>query len=894
MHVKFAAVVYHDSTERSDESKDLANNPDEIKIDLEEYIAVNNPDEIVMSPGGIINDSNKVPRTLEEDINHREEIAVSSEVNNISEILDFPDANGPLEFSYDEEWLAITKATHEFLSLEYLQIPLPSDEDIARRVETDLQWVRENITKKDPGLLIPNNFQQTAPNQDELRTSTSHPVYDLSLITDSPTTFGMLLSLGGDITKSESTLQPVIQITIPQIFRYLNLSIAFSSSELRIGIISFMLIILKQYPRSMMDINSVDPKLAVDIIKSILKFVNDLPPDLDERDLECELFIEEGHAADIFSRIRDLLFQRASIEEIRALIKAKSRTHSQSVAVEPLCKAFVSKVHDVIISVQQQSNFSEITITSPDDTHDIEGLLASIHPRPLHWSSTTLGFFPEPLRSHLAAQQLEIGDIPSMGRDVILLEFPPSKMASYTIILINFIVEMIEDDPNEHPVEVCYQMLDELIWRYQILAFEHVLFALVRGHSETNATAFGILDYLLFKSEGFSERVSYFISLKFSHRYWVEDDHHDKLMKYLERYPEYFQYEAYAMDGYEMVNKPLEPPLDTHMPIYYTNSIRKSLPILDIVIGRLVEFGEQKMLIKLLDEYGHPEIMTRLIKLLGNNFSWPSLAGAMLSTNRNFFHYLFSLNLDYDEYDIDSELRQYGSLEIFSEDIFEITYFEKVFHKLAESMPQEKYVPKADTNLPERHFREIPNPTVLALHVACIEILAIPTSPEEIVKATLDMIIRANGRKKISLQPVVIHAVGLLYSFLPTEEFVYKVFDEMVMTITTDPHLREFSQEYNLKVKTALQLRKIICKSRYCYAETLRALGHPVLAASKYGKLASRLRKPMDAISENAMFAADVLSIPELDIVKKKEELFDSYVTSPRIQYEDLMRLLWM
>ncbi|CAG8788657.1 4967_t:CDS:2, partial [Acaulospora morrowiae] len=53
------------------------------------------------------------------------------------------------------------------------------------------------------------------------------------LITDSPTTFGMLLSLGGDITQSESTLQPVIQITIPQIFKYLNDSIS-SSEEARL------------------------------------------------------------------------------------------------------------------------------------------------------------------------------------------------------------------------------------------------------------------------------------------------------------------------------------------------------------------------------------------------------------------------------------------------------------------------------------------------------------------------------------------------------------------------------------------------------------------------------------------------------------------------------------
>lgn len=177
-------------------------------------------------------------------------------------------------------------------------------------------------------------------------------------------------------------------------------------------------------------------------------------------------------------------------------------------------------------------------------------------------------------------------------------------------------------------------MLEELIWRYQILAFEHVLFALIRGQREKNATAFKILDFLLFKSEEYSGRVNYFISLGFTHRYWIEDDHHDKLMTYLERYPEYFQYEAYAIGGYdeyETVAKKLDPPLTaTNMPIYYTSAIRKSLPILDLVIGRLIEFGETEMLARLLDEYGqiykfHQTPLSFVRDLLCYYYSAPTL-----------------------------------------------------------------------------------------------------------------------------------------------------------------------------------------------------------------------------------------------------------------------------
>ncbi|RHZ74202.1 hypothetical protein Glove_227g124 [Diversispora epigaea] len=501
-----------------------------------------------------------------------------------------------------------------------------------------------------------------------------------------------------------------------------------------------------------------------------------------------------------------------------------------------------------------------IKLRGLNDFHDMESLLLSIYPVPIQWSATTLSYFPEPLRTHLITQQPEVLIIPpftdqdmnlalepgnffllvsdttlapegeeilkehysklehqpiflcsvwkigckrkSLNPDMmstlrkVLLQFPPSKMASYTMTLIDFIIEKIEtdSDTDSTPVEVCHQMLDELIWRYQILSFEHVLFALVKGHSEKNSTAFKILEYLLIESNGYSDRVQYFISLGFSHRYWVEDDHHDKMMKYLERYPEYFQYEAYAMDGYETITKTLEPPLTTHMPIYYTNAIRKSLPILDIVIGRLIEFGEQELLIKILDDYRHiykyhqtPLCFVR--DLFCYYYSSRVLREQAITTR------LIKL-LDFDEFEFESELLQYGSNNFF--ETFDVTYFEKVLHKLADSVSQEKYAPKRDSKLPERHFREIPNPVVLSLHIACIEILAIPVKSEDIVKATLDIVVRANGSKKISLQQSAIHAIALLYSFLPVEEFVYKMFDEMAVCISTDPHLGEFSQEFNL------------------------------------------------------------------------------------------------
>ena len=42
-------------------------------------------------------------------------------------MVDFPEARGPKELQYDEEWLAVLRGTHHLLSLAHRAKPLPGD-----------------------------------------------------------------------------------------------------------------------------------------------------------------------------------------------------------------------------------------------------------------------------------------------------------------------------------------------------------------------------------------------------------------------------------------------------------------------------------------------------------------------------------------------------------------------------------------------------------------------------------------------------------------------------------------------------------------------------------------------------------------------------------------------
>ena len=56
------------------------------------------------------------------------------------QVVEFPDVEGPLEFSYDEEWLSILQATHNLMSLRRQQSPLPG------KHETVVQWMSKGIS----------------------------------------------------------------------------------------------------------------------------------------------------------------------------------------------------------------------------------------------------------------------------------------------------------------------------------------------------------------------------------------------------------------------------------------------------------------------------------------------------------------------------------------------------------------------------------------------------------------------------------------------------------------------------------------------------------------------------------------------------------------------------
>jgi lariat debranching enzyme len=85
-----------------------------------------------------------------------------------TQIIDIPEPEGAAEggppvLSYDEEWLAVVRATQSLLSLGHAPSPMPPPELLLPAVERERLVVRAYAASRPEGLRIPEDFAPTAP-----------------------------------------------------------------------------------------------------------------------------------------------------------------------------------------------------------------------------------------------------------------------------------------------------------------------------------------------------------------------------------------------------------------------------------------------------------------------------------------------------------------------------------------------------------------------------------------------------------------------------------------------------------------------------------------------------------------------------------------------------------
>jgi hypothetical protein len=201
------------------------------------------------------------------------------------------------------------------------------------------------------------------------------------------------------------------------------------------------------------------------------------------------------------------------------------------------------------------------------------------------------------------------------------------------------------------------------------------------GNAQRTTTASKYLRYLLLESSEFQRRVQKWDSLEFSHRPWTEENFQEKLMQYLAEFPEYHEFDSFAMRQYEpMVELPQQ---QTKLPIYFTNVVSDFMSSMEDVIMRLIEYSQKDLLMGVLDKYGHL-------------FYQHQTPLAFVTNTLLYYHSSETLKdpvikkrilrlLDFEQYPLVQEAKQYAMDDDDNGNAFNTEYFERVIYKLADS-----------------------------------------------------------------------------------------------------------------------------------------------------------------------------------------------------------------
>ena len=151
MHVRFEAEFHHPDVQNVNQP---VSNPDEINLD---DLSSSDEDEqatIEEETPGSTSPKTTLFLALDKCLPNRKFL----------EIIEIPteSSTGPLGVHLDPEWMAIVKATDHLISFGRYPKELPSEEEIRKKIKTELQWIKD----QGPAFLHPPDFCQTAKPHD--------------------------------------------------------------------------------------------------------------------------------------------------------------------------------------------------------------------------------------------------------------------------------------------------------------------------------------------------------------------------------------------------------------------------------------------------------------------------------------------------------------------------------------------------------------------------------------------------------------------------------------------------------------------------------------------------------------------------------------------------------
>jgi len=349
----------------------------------------------------------------------------------------------------------------------------------------------------------------------------------------------------------------------------------------------------------------------------------------------------------------------------------------------------------------------------------------------------------------------------------VLMKLGPRALSNYLKTFADFLVHEFRIHGSDPQVNRRFQLLNEMIWKYNVFPLDRLILVLtLRNHEDKDSQiCFYIIKVLLLNTQEFKTRIKKFVADNTA-QHWNHVNWHERHTAYHEQFPERFYYEGIL----ESNNLPVQSP--EYLPTYFGNVCLRFLPVFDIVIHRLIELpatagaGTLELLLK---ELGmlykfHDRPITYLYNTL---HYYEEKLRDKISLKSKLVHTIINSQKDNHPqgWACTSEMMEFlgrrneGWLPTHA-------YFAKVVGRFVSTMQNNSppQFPVCDWR-----FNEFPNACAHALHVTCVELMALPMNGIDVGNALIDVICSGNDANCGGRQNVMdwVNAVGIILTSLP-------------------------------------------------------------------------------------------------------------------------------
>uniref|UniRef100_A0A3Q3LUV9 Mediator of RNA polymerase II transcription subunit 23 n=1 Tax=Labrus bergylta TaxID=56723 RepID=A0A3Q3LUV9_9LABR len=305
----------------------------------------------------------------------------------------------------------------------------------------------------------------------------------------------------------------------------------------------------------------------------------------------------------------------------------------------------------------------------------------------------------------------------------------------------------------------CIEMLNDMVWKHNIVTLDRLILCLaMRSHEGNEAqVCYFIIQLLLLKPNDFRNRVNDFVKEN-APEHWLQSDWHNKHMSYHKKYPEKLYFEGLA----EQVNPPMQHQTQ-YLPIYFGNVCLRFLPVFDIVIHRFLELiPVSKSLETLLDHLGglykfHDRPVTYLYNTL---HYYERHLRDRTNLKRKLVHAIMSSLKDNRTpgWCLSETYLKLG-MNPREDNVWlpDDTYYCKLIGRLSPGP-----FPNCDWR-----FNEFPNPAAHALHVTCVELMALAVPGKDVGNALLNVVLKSQPLVPRESITAWMNAIGLVITALP-------------------------------------------------------------------------------------------------------------------------------